>query len=165
MKQAFGALLALAGLLVVLIAGGTAGAAGPYPRELKFGAGPQVSGSVEEGREANLGTGITECPQAGNTNPNKPLDKREIDQVEQISSRGGDRRSNADYSCFPHDEVSVDVNPKNARNFVIGANDYRLGRVAFGDSHSLADRFGYRPVRYAVAVRQTSTRGQLGLVA
>ena len=123
----------LAGLILLLIVGvGIGGAAGPYPRELKFGAGPQLSGSVEEGRDVNLGTRITECPQAGNTNPNKPLDLRQIDDVEQVSRRGDDRRSNADYSCFPQNEVSVDVNPTNSRNFVIGANDYRLGTGSSG---------------------------------
>ena len=123
----------LAGLGALLVVGvGIVGAAGPLPRELKGGAGPQLSGAVEEGRDVNFGTRITECPQAGNTNPAKPLDRRAIDEVEQVSRRGDDRRSNADYSCFPQDEVSVDVNPKNSRNFVIGANDYRLGTGSSG---------------------------------
>jgi hypothetical protein len=125
--------LVFAGLALLLVLGaGVVGAAGPYPRELKFGAGPQLSGSVEEGRDVNFGTRITECPQAGNTNPSKPLDKRAIDEVEQVSRGGDDRRSNADYSCFPQNEVSVDVNPQNSRNFVVGANDYRLGTGSSG---------------------------------
>lgn len=126
--------LALLSVLAAsLVVGSSAGrAAGPLPRDLKFGGGAQLSGAAEEGRAFNLGTGITECPQAGNTNPNKPLDRRQIDQVEQLSTQGDDRRSNADYSCFPQNEVSVDINPRNPDNFVIGANDYRLGTGSSG---------------------------------
>ncbi len=106
----------------------------PGGAAVKFqGGGPvQPSGAVVEGAEFNLGTGITECPQAGNTNPNEPLDRRQIDQVEGLSRQGDDRRSNADYSCFPQNEVSIDINPQNKNNFFVGANDYRLGLGSSG---------------------------------
>src|SRR3989442_777201 len=40
-------------------------------------------------------------------------------------------RVNQDRSNFPHDETSIAVNPRNPKNLVAGANDYRLG---YGDS-------------------------------
>jgi hypothetical protein len=80
-------------------------------------------------RDANLGTGLTECPQAGEPvdKQPKPLDLRTKDKVEQLSNGGDDNKTNQDYSCFPQDETSVDTNPTNPRNSIAGANDYRLG--------------------------------------
>jgi hypothetical protein len=86
-----------------------------------------VSGPLDF-RDQSAGTNITECPQAGlrDTNP-KPLDHRAKDETEKKSEGGGDVRANQDYSCLPQDETAIDQNPKAARNFVGGANDYRLG--------------------------------------
>lgn len=92
-------------------------------------------------RDSNFGTGITECPQAGLNGEPDPLDRREIDEVERISDRGDDVRPNDDFSCFPHDETSIDTNPLNERNIVGGANDYRLG---FGSSGAYASTDGGR---------------------
>jgi hypothetical protein len=36
-------------------------------------------------------------------------------------------RVNQDHSNFPHDETAIAVNPRNPKNLVAGANDYRLG--------------------------------------
>jgi hypothetical protein len=86
-----------------------------------------VSGPLDF-RDQSGGTNITECPQAGlrDTNP-KPLDHRAKDDTEKKSEGGGDVRANQDYSCLPQDETAIDQNPKALRNFVGGANDYRLG--------------------------------------
>lgn len=80
-------------------------------------------------RDENFGTGLTECPHAGEPSDKqpKPLDRRQQDKVEQLSNGGDDRRVNQDYACFPQNETSIDVNPLNPRNAVAGANDYRLG--------------------------------------
>ncbi|MFN2589980.1 MAG: sialidase family protein [Actinomycetota bacterium] len=111
----------------VLYTGGTAvGARQPdRPRAEKM---PSLSG-VAALRQLDLGTGLTECPQAGrglDLQP-RPLDRRQIDQVEQISGRGDDTRMNQDFSCFPQNETSVAVNPRRSSNVVAGQNDYRLG--------------------------------------
>ncbi|HLF27620.1 MAG TPA: sialidase family protein [Anaerolineae bacterium] len=78
-------------------------------------------------------TTLTECPQAGlsHTDP-QPLRDLDEDPVEHLSDLGNDRRVNPDYSCFPQNETSVDVNPKRPRNIVVGANDYRLGTGSSG---------------------------------
>jgi hypothetical protein len=91
-----------------------------------------ISGAYEW--NANLGTGLTECPQAGIHKGEKPrpLDRRRRDEVEGLSTQGDDERANQDYACFPQNEVSVDTNPTNDANFVIGANDYRLGTGSSG---------------------------------
>jgi len=79
-------------------------------------------------RDASAGTNLTECPQAGMRDKNPhPLDSRVKDQVERIGDTGNDVRANQDYSCQPQDETSIDQNPLNQRNYVGGANDYRLG--------------------------------------
>jgi hypothetical protein len=86
-----------------------------------------LSGVATFEEDLNLGTGITECPQAGmNTEPD-PLDRRERDTVEKLSDKGDDTRGNTEFSCFPQNETTVAVNPTNARNVVGGQNDYRLG--------------------------------------
>lgn len=93
---------------------------------------PPPSG-IYDFREVDFGTGITECPQAGNPDAQpKPLDHRAKDEVERMSDRGDDRRLNQDYSCFPQDETSIAVSPANDRNVVAGANDYRLGTGSSG---------------------------------
>ncbi len=88
---------------------------------------------VYDFRAATFGTGLTECPQAGLPKDQpKPLDLREKDRVEQLGDNGNDRRANQDYSCLPQDETSIAVNPREPRNLVGGANDYRPGYGASG---------------------------------
>jgi hypothetical protein len=84
------------------------------------------------GSSSGLGTNITECPQAGLKGQPRPLDQQPADLVEVLSGRGDDIRVNPDYSCFPQDETSIDVNPKVKGNIVVGANDYRLGTGSSG---------------------------------
>ena len=102
---------------------------------LRTNAGKAVdtSGSFDF-RDAQLGHSLTACPQAG-LQPNgqpKPLDNnRSMDKVEQLSQGGDDRRANPEYSCFPQNEVSIDVNPTDPSNIMTSQNDYRLG---FGSS-------------------------------
>jgi len=100
-------------------------AANPQPAPPNDEKRAPLSGVVEF-RDMNLGTGLTECPQAG-MNPDPALDRRTKDKVEQLSQGGDDVRVNPEYSCFPQNETSIAVNPTNARNIVAGANDYRLG--------------------------------------
>ena len=89
--------------------------------------GPEPSG-VYDFRTLDFGTALTECPQAGiRRSQPKPLDQRNVDEIERISQGGDDIRLNQDYSCFSQDETSIAVNPTNPRNIVGGANDYRLG--------------------------------------
>lgn len=89
--------------------------------------GPYRSG-IYDFKDLNLGTGLTECPQAGfEPEDLKPLDLRQIDKAEQVSDEGDDRRTNTEFSCFPQNETSIAVNPLYPRNLVGGANDYRLG--------------------------------------
>jgi hypothetical protein len=86
-----------------------------------------VSGPVDF-RDTAASTNVTECPQAGLRNTqSQPLDKRSHDDNEQKSNGGDDVRVNQDFSCFPQDETSLDMNPKSTKNIVAGANDYRLG--------------------------------------
>jgi hypothetical protein len=88
----------------------------------------------------DLGTGITECPQAGLKGPQpQPLDERRLDRVEQLSGRGDDVHTNQDLSCFPQNETSIAVNPTAGSNVLAGANDYRLG---FGSSGFYASTDG-----------------------
>jgi hypothetical protein len=94
-------------------------------------AGPNAAAPARND-SGSLGTNITECPQAGLKGQPKPLDLQQEDAVEQASNRGDDIRINQDYSCFPQDETSVDVNPKVKGNIVVGANDYRLGTGSSG---------------------------------
>ena len=113
---------------------------GPQPLALmERGKAPPPSG-VFEFNDVTFGGGLTECPQAGiGDNVPRPLDLRERDQVEEISDDGDDRRTNQDYSCFPQNETSIAINPRNPRNLVGGANDYRLG---FGTSGVYASTDG-----------------------
>jgi hypothetical protein len=88
----------------------------------------ELSGTADM-RDVTFGTGLSECPQAGEAvdKQPKPLDVRSKDQVEQLSNGGDDNKTNQDYSCFPQDETAVHVNPTNPKNATVGANDYRLG--------------------------------------
>jgi hypothetical protein len=117
----------LAALVALLVLGGTAGAhsSGINSRDFPTGAkAAAVSGGVEfDG--VDLGTNITECPQAGIRN--RSLRRTARDAVERRSDRGDDMRLNQDYACMPHDEMSIAINPKNTKNVFGGANDYRLG--------------------------------------
>jgi hypothetical protein len=89
---------------------------------------------VMDFRDVDYGHFITECPQAGlkSGHAPRPLDRRHVDAAEQKSEAGGDRRTNSEYSCFPQDETSIDVNPHAGRNVVAGQNDYRLGWATSG---------------------------------
>jgi hypothetical protein len=117
-------LLALATLLV-LSTGTASGASSDNGKDF------EMSG-VAELRDVEFGTDLTECPQAGIRRDEKPLRQLERDQVERLSERGNDIRVNQDYSCFPQDEMSIAVNPRNARNIASGANDYRQGWASSG---------------------------------
>jgi len=65
----------------------------------------------------------------------KELRRREVDRVEQLSDHGDDRRTNLEYSCFPQNETSVAINPRNFNNLLTTQNDYRtLSRQGFGAS-------------------------------
>src|SRR4051794_28448189 len=129
MRVCFGARVALTALVGVLALGaGTAQA----NRELFQGDDDDDSGALVSGpfdfKDVTFGTGITECPQAGlKGNRPRPLDRRDKDRAEQRSDSGDDIRANQDYSCMPQDETAIDQNPTNERNYVAGANDYRLG--------------------------------------
>ena len=121
-------LIMFAGLMTV--GGGSAPLAQEEPTEEQATiaeAKVQPSG-IYDFRHANFGTGITECPQARLDKYGPlPLDRREIDRVEQYSDGGDDRRTNEEYSCFPQNETSIDTNPVVPKNLVAGMNDYRLG--------------------------------------
>ena len=143
MRKSTGIVLIAASVVVLLAMAGAAvsSAATPSvgpgvskftPTQGRQQAGGASQSGIYDFSDQDLGIGITECPQAGNTNPNKELRRRDVDDVEHVSSRGDDRRSNEDYSCFPQNEVSIDVNPLNSSNFLIGANDYRLGTGSSG---------------------------------
>jgi hypothetical protein len=112
-------------VIAVLLLTGTAGA---IPDTFFDDEGTTAESGTMQMRDVDFGNFLTECPQAGirDRNP-KPLDKRQIDQVEQMSRGGDDQRANQDYSCMPQDETSLDLNPLDQRNVVGGANDYRLG--------------------------------------
>jgi len=119
------ALLIAIGVFVVLWGGTAAADLGSFPIPGKFA--PTPSGTSDF-KDVDYGHFITECPQAGlKANDDKPLDRRAKDEVEQKSEAGGDRRTNAEFSCFPQNETSIDVNPVQNRNIVGGQNDYRLG--------------------------------------
>ena len=94
----------------------------------------EISGAVEYGTEEGS-TSITECPQAGMKVEPQELRRREIDQVEQLSGRGDDVRTNLEYSCNPQNETSVAINPTNFKNVLTTQNDYRtFSRQGFGSS-------------------------------
>src|SRR5207244_558213 len=123
---------ALGGMLAVLCAlfmfWVTSAAAIPDPPFIDDEDAPIALSGPLDFRDAVSGTNLTECPQAGlrDKNPH-PLDRRTKDDVERIADTGNDVRANQDYSCQPQDETAIDQNPLNQRNYVGGANDYRLG--------------------------------------
>jgi hypothetical protein len=87
-----------------------------------------ISGAIAYQDFNSLGNAITECPQAGlkDTKP-KPNSQIAKDEVAKLSDAGSNVRANQDYSCFPQDETSLDINPQDKSNIIGGANDYRLG--------------------------------------
>ncbi len=120
MKKLAGIFTVFAVLMAMAVMwGGTASAT-------SSGNGPRAdrSGSHEFG-DVELGTNITECPQAGIDD--RSLRRTERDEVERLSERGDDIRLNQDYTCLPQDEMSIAINPLETRNVFGGANDYRLG--------------------------------------
>jgi hypothetical protein len=118
--------VALLGLAALMAAGPAAGDPDTSPRVIRGVAAP-LSGAAEFG-DMELGTNITECPQARLDKYGPlPADRRVIDRVEQYSDGGDDRRTNEEYHCFPQNETSIDTNPVLPKNIVAGANDYRLG--------------------------------------
>src|SRR5687767_2515301 len=78
---------------------------------------PPASGAYEFG-DQYVGTRITECPQAGMRVEPREIRRRQVDRVEQISDDGDDRRTNLEYSCFPQNETSVAINPRNRNNLL-----------------------------------------------
>ena len=122
-------------ILVVLGPGGGTAAPSqeaPVPKT-RPGQPTAPASGIFDFKDVNFGTGITECPQAGlDQDGPKPLDQRQIDDVEKYSSGGNDRRTNQEYSCFPQNETSIDVNPADESNVVTGINDYRLGTASSG---------------------------------
>ena len=126
MHRRFTAPAAVAGLFLVLVVGAATGSTLQFDLEEQVA---PMSGAAEF-RDVNFGTGVTECPQAGIKPEHQPRpldDQRNDDRAEQVSQTGDEQRMNFEYSCFPQDETSIDVNPLNPRNAVGGANDYRLG--------------------------------------
>ncbi len=141
MRRWLGLLLATAvlGSLVVVSAGAASGQSAQTARGARKADSVPLSG-VAAFRDQNFGTRVTECPQAGlPAGEPDPLDLRRVDAAERASDVGDDVRTNADYSCFPQDETSIDSNPTAERNLVAGANDYRLG---FGSSGFYASTDG-----------------------
>ena len=131
MKRSFLATLAMFALVAFTAAAAQAGEPGGMPRDLRNNPAPGGPSGAYDFKDQQLGTGITECPQAGKIDEHpKPLDRRVKDEAEKVSN-GNDRRVNQDYACFPQNETALDVNPTNPSNIVAGANDYRLG---FGSS-------------------------------
>ena len=101
------------------------------PRDLKTFSVSGPSGTWDF-NDVNLGTGVTECPQARmNVEPDE-VGRAPRDEAEKLSDKGDDHRANTEYSCFPQNETSIDVNPNNRKNLVAGANDYRLGWASSG---------------------------------
>jgi hypothetical protein len=122
--------IVLASTLLMLAAFMTVtGGSAPLAQEQEEPTDAKVQPSgIYDFRDAEFGTGITECPQARLDKYGPlPLDRRNRDRVEQYSEGGDDRRTNEEYSCFPQNETSIDTNPVVPKNIVAGANDYRLG--------------------------------------
>jgi hypothetical protein len=133
-RGALAACFALALLVMAGPGGGTAGLTqeSPFPK-LRPGQPASTPSGIIDFKDVNFGSGITECPQARLDKYGPlPLDRREIDRVEQYSNGGDDRRTNEEYSCFPQNETSIDTNPVDGKNIVAGINDYRLGTGSSG---------------------------------
>jgi hypothetical protein len=125
-----GVALAALAVVTVLAAGPAGGDPTTSSRGLKVAQGEVAAppSGVLDFRDANYGTGISECPQARLDKYGPlPLERRVRDRVEQYSDGGDDRRTNEEYHCFPQNETSIDTNPVVPKNLVAGANDYRLG--------------------------------------
>src|SRR5205823_4109833 len=123
-KRRLGILAAVAAITSFVLTGGSAYAVNPPFFDDQ---GDQLVSGALDFRDVSGGTNVTECPQAGLSGDRaQPLDKRAGDRAEQKSS-GNDRRLNQDFACFPQDETAVDQNPKAPRNYLAGANDYRMG--------------------------------------
>jgi hypothetical protein len=121
------ALVAIAAFIVLW--GGSAAQAVPLSEGLFSDEddAAMVSGPIDF-RDSSGGTNVTECPQAGlRDRSSGPLDRRSKDDTEKKGEGGGDIRVNQDYSCLPQDETALDQNPRSSKNYVAGANDYRLG--------------------------------------
>ena len=123
-KRRLGILAAVAAIASFVLTGGSAYAVNPPFFDDQ---GDQLVSGALDFRDVSGGTNVTECPQAGLSGDRAhPLDKRSGDRAEQKST-GNDQRLNQDFSCFPQDETAVDQNPKAPRNYLAGANDYRMG--------------------------------------
>ena len=129
MKRALAVLLPLAALGALLVMWvGTASAVEDPPWANEDEDTTAISGPIAYKDFNSLGNAITECPQAGLKGENpKPLRQLALDEIEKMSNAGSNVRANQDYSCFPQDETSLDINPQDKSNIVGGANDYRLG--------------------------------------
>src|SRR3712207_6472390 len=97
--------------------------------------------------DVTRGPALTESPQAKlpPQQPFNPLDRRKKDLAEQLSQIGDDIRVNWEFSCNPHDETSIAVNPLQQNNLVAGANDYRLGWGTSGVYASTDDGLHWYP--------------------
>ena len=129
------ALLVVIGTLVMWTSAAT-GEPGHLKNPRLLTSGPEMSGPADY-RDVDLGTTITECPQAGLSGRDRehPLDRRKKDKAEQLSEGGDDVRANTDYSCFPQNETSIAINPRVQRNVLSSQNDYRtLSRQGFNSS-------------------------------
>jgi hypothetical protein len=123
-SAAFLALLALTG-----------GAARAIPDNFEEGDDDTITESgTADLRGLDFGMFVTQCPQAGKGLDNQPkqLENHAMDRVEQLSQQGDDRRLNQDFACLPQDETSIAINPRDGKNVVGGANDYRLGTGSSG---------------------------------
>ena len=80
-------------------------------------------------RDVDPGNAVNACPQAGRPLDRQPKPLQDLlpDAAAKVSNGGGDIRVNQDFACFPQDETVVDQNPKAPRNYLAGANDYRMG--------------------------------------
>ncbi len=131
MKRRIGVVAALAALCGFLVLWAGSASAVSDPPSADDEDTTAVSGPLQF-KDSSGTTNVTECPQAGLRDKNPaPLDKRGKDDTEKKGEGGGDVRANQDYSCLPQDETALDQNPTVSRNYVAGANDYRLG---FGSS-------------------------------
>lgn len=130
MKRLIGAMLALALLSVLTAAGATAakqplrGSTHP-PSHVQRLSGTPTARSFAELRSRDFGRHLAECPHAKYADDERPLDRIERDRVWQLSERGDDIRFNYDLSCFPQNETSIAINPRETKNMVGGANDYQ----------------------------------------
>jgi hypothetical protein len=89
---------------------------------------PPGPSGIYDFKDVNLGTNLTECPQARLKKLfQHPLDRRVIDRVEDYSETGDDLRTNEEYFCNPQNETAIDHNPAAPKNLIAGANDYRMG--------------------------------------